>query len=153
MKQLVIAIMLVLPMMCAAQEAVKLEAEAEKKEAKLEAMAAKFEAEMERKEAQLEIQAAQLEAEMEKKEAALETEAAKFEADMERREALMEAEADKLEVAQEKNDMEGVKQHKAEMQRLQQEMRKDTERFKVKMQEKAEQLRNCLLYTSPSPRD
>ena len=49
MKQLVIAIMLVLPMMCAAQEAVKLEAEAEKKEAKLEAMAAKFEAEMERK--------------------------------------------------------------------------------------------------------
>ena len=41
MKQLVIAIMLVLPMMCAAQEAVKLEAEAEKKEAKLEAMAAK----------------------------------------------------------------------------------------------------------------
>ena len=95
MKQLVIAIMLVLPMMCAAQEAVKLEAEAEKKEAELEAMAAKFEAEMERKEAQLEIQAAQLEAELEKKEAALEAEAAKFEAEMERREALMEAEADK----------------------------------------------------------
>ena len=38
-------------------------------------------------------------------------------------------------------DMEGMEQHKAEMQRLQQEMRKDTERFKVKMQEKAEQLR------------
>lgn len=64
MKQLVIAIMLVLPMMCAAQEAVKLEAEAEKKEAELEAMAAKVEAEMERKEAQLEIQAAQLEVEL-----------------------------------------------------------------------------------------
>lgn len=60
---------------------------------------------------------------------------------MERREALMEAEADKLEAAQEKNNMEGMEQHKAEMQRLQQEMRKDTERFKVKMQEKAEQLR------------
>lgn len=55
---------------------------------------------------------------------------------MERREALMEAEADKLEAAQEKNNMEGMEQHKAEMQRLQQEMRKDTERFKVKMQEK-----------------
>ena len=54
MKQFVVAIVLALPMMCAAEEAAKLEAEAEQKEAELAAMAATGEAEMARKEAQWE---------------------------------------------------------------------------------------------------